>query len=289
MLKPRVLVVCKLSVLEAMAARVGADGVERFLERIPEVRARYETADNENRAASETVVGVLRRAKIPFEVTPRPLVEKVTGFDLVLTLGGDGTFLDASHAVEDAPMLGVNSAPTTSVGHFCRADGASFEEVFDEVLAEAVRPVRVFRVEVELDGEVLAPPVLNDALFSHSIPAGTSRYVVEVGERAERQKSSGIWVSTAAGSTGAIHSAGGEAMDVAGNALLQYRVREPYDEPGAAPTLLSGIESGPVRLRNLTTRASLFIDGPVHARRVPIGSEVVFHPGRRPLMAYLPE
>ena len=288
MLKPRVLVVCKLSVLEAMAARVGADGVERFLERVPDVRERYESADNENQAASEAVVGVLRRAKIPFEVTPRPLVEKVTGFDLVLTLGGDGTFLDASHAVEGAPMLGVNSAPTTSVGHFCRADGPSFGEVFDEVLADRIQPVRVFRIEVEVDGRVLAPPVLNDALFAHSIPAGTSRYVLEAGGPPERQKSSGIWVSTAAGSTGAIHSAGGEGMDVADNALLQYRVREPYVEPGEAPRLLAGIEAGPVRLRNLTTRASLFIDGPMHGHRVPIGSEVVFYPGRRPLMAYLP-
>jgi NAD+ kinase len=288
-LKPRVLVVCKLSVLENMAARMGAGGVRSFLDRVPDVRGRYETADRENRSTSETVTAVLKRLGIPFDVTPRPLTEGVEGFDLVVTVGGDGTFLDASHLVDATPMLGVNSAPSTSVGHFCRAREMTFEEVFCEVLSEAARPARVFRIEVEVDGVVVAPPVLNDALFSHSIPAGTSRYLLELGRRSERHKSSGLWVSTAAGSTGAIQSAGGAGMEVADNPLLQYRVREPYNEPWHEPTMLGGVEQGPLRLRNLTTMASLFIDGPRNAHRLTIGSEVVFHPGRRPLMAYLPE
>src|SRR5262245_27074431 len=33
------------------------------------------------------------------------------GADLVVTVGGDGTLLSASHSVTDAPILGINSAP----------------------------------------------------------------------------------------------------------------------------------------------------------------------------------
>src|SRR4051812_22466381 len=36
-------------------------------------------------------------------------------FDLVVTVGGDGTLLSASHNVSIAPVLGINSAPSHSV------------------------------------------------------------------------------------------------------------------------------------------------------------------------------
>lgn len=36
--------------------------------------------------------------------------------DLVLTLGGDGTFVKAAHLVEDALILGINANPETSEG-----------------------------------------------------------------------------------------------------------------------------------------------------------------------------
>src|SRR5262249_11350634 len=52
----------------------------------------------------------VRRAHAPFDGT------KV---DLVLTVGGDGTLLAASHQVADVPILGINSAPAHSVGFFC--------------------------------------------------------------------------------------------------------------------------------------------------------------------------
>src|SRR5262245_22273871 len=37
-------------------------------------------------------------------------------FDLVVTVGGDGTLLRASHSVAKTPILGINSSPSTSVG-----------------------------------------------------------------------------------------------------------------------------------------------------------------------------
>jgi hypothetical protein len=38
---------------------------------------------------------------------------QIEGVDLVLTIGGDGTLLEASHHVDDRiPVLGVNSDPT---------------------------------------------------------------------------------------------------------------------------------------------------------------------------------
>src|SRR5690242_20557325 len=39
-----------------------------------------------------------------------------TGLSLVVTVGGDGTLLNASHYVDSVPILGINSAPSHSVG-----------------------------------------------------------------------------------------------------------------------------------------------------------------------------
>jgi NAD+ kinase len=54
----------------------------------------------------------IRRAHAPFEVD---------GAELVVTVGGDGTLLAASHRLATTPILGVNSAPSHSIGFFCGA------------------------------------------------------------------------------------------------------------------------------------------------------------------------
>ena len=41
------------------------------------------------------------------------------GNDLVVTVGGDGTLLAASHGIAETPVLAINSAPGYSVGFFC--------------------------------------------------------------------------------------------------------------------------------------------------------------------------
>ena len=42
-------------------------------------------------------------------------------FDLVVTIGGDGTVLHASHFIGTTPVLAVNSSPRTSAGFFTAA------------------------------------------------------------------------------------------------------------------------------------------------------------------------
>ncbi len=52
--------------------------------------------------------------------------ENISDCDLVISVGGDGTFLEASHAVPPGiPMLGVNSDPERSTGFFSATDGAA--------------------------------------------------------------------------------------------------------------------------------------------------------------------
>ena len=54
--------------------------------------------------------------------------------------------------------------------------------------------------------------VLNDILICHHNPGAMSRYYLTVGRVREEQRSSGVWIATAAGSSGGLHSAGGKVL-----------------------------------------------------------------------------
>lgn len=58
--------------------------------------------------------GVLRRKPLDWEpVVRNNLSHPIRSADLVITVGGDGTLLQASHFLDDSvPVLGVNSDPT---------------------------------------------------------------------------------------------------------------------------------------------------------------------------------
>jgi len=46
------------------------------------------------------------------------------------------------------------------------------------------------------NGEPIPELVLNEVLIAHSNPAATSRYIIEVDDMKEEQRSSGLWIST---------------------------------------------------------------------------------------------
>src|SRR5205814_102880 len=84
---------------------------------------------------------------------------------------------------------------------------------------------------VRINGDVVTSRVLNDMPFCHQSPAATARYIVEHRGVVEEQKSSGMWIGPAAGSTAAQHSAGGKVLPLT-SADLQMVVREPYKPRG---------------------------------------------------------
>lgn len=285
--QPRVLVVCKTPLLESAAGGEQAARFADLLERLPEVAARYRATADETHRTIEAVLAALVDRGLDHQVQPRPLTEPVDGVDLVVTVGGDGTFLAASHRVGATPMLGVNSSTSFSVGFYCAADGDSFASALDQALSGATRPVPLTRLRVRIDDDEVSPSALNEVLFAHAVPAGTSRYQLEIGGRVEAQKSSGVWVATPTGSTGAIHSAGGEAAG-ADTAPMQFLVREPYPHPAAPPAMVHGFEAREVAIVNLTRDAAVFLDGPADRHPVPLGARVSVRPSDQPLWAFRP-
>jgi NAD+ kinase len=171
------------------------------------------------------------------------------GARLVMTVGGDGTLLSASHQVQGVPILGVNSAPGFSVGFFCGATPGTV----DETLARF------------LDG-------------------GLPSVTLTLGGRVEEQRSSGFWVGPAAGSTAAQRSAGGQVLPL-DSEDLQVVVREPYTPQGRPLELIRELipPGNSLIVRSKLYDGKLFMDGPNESEPVTLGDVLEFRKSAEPL------
>lgn len=204
----------------------------------------------------------------------------------VITVGGDGTLLAPSHWVTRAGLLGVNSAPKSSVGYLTATRRATVARDLARIARGDLLPQVVSRIEVELDGKRLLP-VLNDVLVAHEQPAATSRYRLRLGRRAGEHRSSGLWVSTPTGSTAGIRSAGGQPMALGEN-RLQFRARELYRVKGRSAALESGfVEEGQaLEVESAMQAGWLYIDGARLATRFPFGARATFRVAEQPLLLF---
>ncbi|MCO5610256.1 hypothetical protein L7F22_064492 [Adiantum nelumboides] len=178
------------------------------------------------------------------------LQDSIRGVDLVVTVGGDGTLLQASHFLDSSiPVLGVNSDPTQmkeveekledydatcSAGYLCAATKDNFEQVLQEIQAEKRIPLRVHRISTRVNGSTLKSYALNDILLAHPDPAAVTRCSLRICKANDsgftspviHARSSGLRICTGIGSTAAMQSAGGYVMSPP-STDLQYMVREP--------------------------------------------------------------
>ncbi len=221
------------------------------------------------------------------EVVRAELEGRIKGVDLVISVGGDGTFLDASHHVDTLPLLGINSSKSSSFGHFCLGNLKNIEEVLDDIESDKIKTIKLLRLELLLNGKLLPDLVLNEVLIAHSNPAATSRFIVHLRGISEEQKSSGIWVSTPSGSTGSMRSAGGTVLPI-NDQRYQYIVREACMRPNEKWQLVRGIldRKEEMRFVSQTRTGTLFIDGQHIEHHFGLGDELIIRASEHDLNAY---
>jgi NAD+ kinase len=283
--RPRVIVVAKRSPLDRLERGEGDARARALLQQGHEAVRKWRPAHLQHertlKAVRETLAAL--GAEALFLHGPHAEFDP-SGSDLVITVGGDGTLLAASHSVGAVPILGINSAPGYSVGFFCAAGPRDLLPMIGAALSRKLRAVKLARMAVYINDQLRSERVLNEALFCHSEPAATSDYILRVGRRREEQKSSGLWIGPAAGSTAAIHSAGGKILPLSSR-KLQFVVREPYSGGGRSYSFLSQVvpEGDKITIVSKMQSARVFLDGPYRALSVRLGDRVRFETSRQPL------
>lgn len=250
-----------------------------------QVVARWKRADEAHRRTLDSVLTRLHQLGAKVCMVPKPHARFAPkNAALVLTVGGDGTLLATSHHVGSEPLLGVNSSPEHSVGHFCAARPDNLRVLLAEALDGTLKSTTLTRMSVVVNDRLRSARVLNEVLFSHSIPAAVSRYILEFEGRSEEQRSSGCWIGTAAGSTGALHSAGGLRMPL-GSKKLQMVVREPFTPQGSSLLMRRVLvpHGSALTFRTKMDRAVLFLDGPYRRIHLGLGDVVRFEASHEPL------
>jgi NAD+ kinase len=278
-LSARVAVVVKRTAYRLFVEEEQDERIARLLRKRDPAVQRMRRSHEEHEGTIEEVARALDKLKVDVVWIRRAHAPFDPGAaDLVLTVGGDGTLLGASHRVgKTPPILGVNSAPSHSVGFFCGAQKGQVAASLARALAGKMKAVTLTRMSVLVNNRAVSTRVLNDALFCHKSPAATSRYILTLGGAVEEQKSSGFWIGPAAGSTAAQRSAGGRILPLTSR-KLQLVVREPYTPEGERLRLTRVLieEDNELFMRNKTREGRIFIDGPHESFAIDMGDRLVF-------------
>jgi NAD+ kinase len=252
----RILFVTKVPLVE----RLPEDAIQRLESSGAMSEAKLRDSASRQRATVDTVRQALRGHELRERRVQDLRPDDARDCALVVTAGGDGTVFTANTLATTVPYLTVNSDPTGSLGHFTRARAEDVPRLIDAWARGRGAYQDLPRLRCRTSSADLR--ILNDALFTNQNPAAMSRYVIDDGAGSEKQRSSGVWISTAAGSTGGIHSAGMDPVFALQPALL-YKVREPFHAFGRI-NRLEGRQLPPAQLR-LTAAVpgmTLYLDGP---------------------------
>jgi len=202
----------------------------------------YEREDDAYRRALET----LRRSlefEMPHQMVDRGLVPtfQFQKEDLVVTLGQDGLVANTAKYVGVQPIVAINPEPDRFDGILLPFLPADAHAAVERVLLGQAKVREVTLAEAKLNDEQRLLG-FND-LFIGAHSHGSALYRIACGNRSETQSSSGVLVSTGAGSTGWMSSVFNMAAGIAqfaggtpGHAVqmpwedrrLMYIVREPF-------------------------------------------------------------
>lgn len=280
------------------------------------VALRWERLKNRfttHRQCVDSVTNLLENIGVEYSVIRRDELHRgsLIDKDLVIAVGGDGTILNTSSFIDDSiPLLGINSDPTRpdehgvtnlkderrSRGALCATSATSVHEVLPEIIYGNISPALRSRIQCLVRStytETRLPPALNDILVAHPIPAAVSRFrlslckgnvstsyspVTKFEEMFSLNVwSSGIWISTATGSTAAMHAAGGFIMDIH-SSNIQFMVREHLVEEGLSYQKKAG--QGIIRpneMMNLRWNSQfgrVYVDGSHMEHQLELGDEI---------------
>ena len=256
----KIVVVTRKTVLEELVERHGTRGQARFLaenrgESFAGIEAAHTAYERALADVSAALPAGIRTQRIERGFLPNFLFGP---HDLVVTLGQDGLVVNVAKYLAGQPLVAFNPDPERIDGVLVPFAVATAAATLGAAVAGALPVRRVTMARATLDdGQVV--DAVND-LFVGIQSHASARYRLEWRNRREDQSSSGVIVSTGAGSTGWYRSvvtaaAGMAAALGAGRAAtgiadryrfdaeareLRFSVREPFTSRSSQATIVCG-------------------------------------------------
>lgn len=225
--------------------------------------------------------------------------------DLVITLGPDGLVVNTAKYLDDQPIVALNPDPERIDGVLNPLVPCEVTSALDAVASARARVARVTMARVSMaDGRELVG--FND-LFIGPRTHVCARYALSYRGRAEQQMSSGLVVSTGAGSTGWLQSIVDGGVQVAESFVgaqvnvrrtmrfdwesdeLRFCVREPFTSRVSKATLVAGTLASGEELTvtsQMPDHGVVFSDG-VETDYLPFNSGAIARVGLAPRKAHL--
>ncbi|HEX3874947.1 MAG TPA: hypothetical protein VHW26_12420 [Solirubrobacteraceae bacterium] len=264
----------------------GRDQVRFFLAGRDQTVDDVERRDENQRRQRALVLGAIpppwRRATVDRDDLDRFLFEPD---DIVVALGQDGLVANVAKYLNGQPVIGLNPEPDRHPGVLVRhAPAAAGDLIRDLVRGTASLQARTMVEATVDDGQRLL--ALNDVFVGH-VSHQSARYEIRLGDRRERQSSSGVVISTGTGATGwaaSLHRQRDSPLVLPGpeDRRLAFFVREPWPSPASATELTEGLlDAGAllkIRCEN-PDHGVIFGDG-IEADRILLdwGQQVVIAP-----------
>jgi NAD kinase len=261
----KIVVVTKKTALEELVERLNSVAQARFYLEQNGVDFRlYEQQHTVYQTALKQLRSQLPRA-LKQQVIERSMLAsyQFSAKDLVVTLGPDGLVINTAKYLDGQPIIALNPDPSSIDGVLIPFGTSDLASQIARVERESASITEISMAKATLnDGQQLY--AVND-LFIGTRGHASARYELRIDQDSERQSSSGIIISTGAGSTGWLSSVLTGAWRVAShftnieqpqphpsNLLpswsderLWYSVREPFVSKSSHASLVFGcIEPG---------------------------------------------
>ena len=209
--------------------------------------------------------------------------DSAVGCELVLVLGGDGTFLRAAELARyaDVPVVGINLG---RIGFLAEAEADDLEESLDQVIRREYRVEHRMTLDVRVslgDKVVGSGWALNEVSIERGHQLGVLELLLEIdGRPVSSFGCDGLLVSTPTGSTAYAFSAGGPVVWPELEALLV--VPSNAHALFARPMVISPKSIVAVEVDPSGRGATMYCDGR-RELEVPAGGRLEVVQGRRPV------
>lgn len=200
--------------------------------------------------------------------------------DLVIVIGQDGLVSNTAKYLSGQPILAVNPDPDIYDGVLLPFQSGTYDAALGRTLSGNAEIANITLARTTLaDGQSLL--AFNDFFIGASTHV-SARYTIEVGDCAEQQSSSGIIISTGAGSSGWLQSVyrgaagvvealGGRVIAPPNNGRLDwdderlvFAVREPFPSKATGTSIVYGTVTAESPLKvtsHMGSNGVIFSDG----------------------------